>query len=388
MEGGRPSVSGTVTIVFALIVLAAGLFCAKLVAGDEPQLRPRFGPYFGMNRVNLAWVPPTAQQQILDAMTDHGIDLVRLSLTPPFDASIGALRAAHRNGMHILLEIPLSNEDFYPSNAGKRSGHGRIWDIHRLSDIDPAAFRLAFREAMQRIDALGITLLAVQPGNELNLGGYNGDLHVYARDNMRTARTRAELTNRSAFERGIEKYVAILQIVREEIEDSSASRQAKIISAGISDMGGAAADERGIERLDAGEFVAILRAADIEKHIDAYGVHVYPSQEWSADARRRHVSAILSVCKAPPHGKPCWITEWGIANVSDRCPLPDGDREGVIREIRDLFKSLIDQERLSLAFYFDWDSDTPYSVWRCATLTPAGIAAISPTSGSVGAEAD
>lgn len=376
----EPSCRSIGTGICAAFLLAAGLFSASPADGQETR--------FGMNRVNLAWVPPPARQQILDAMADHGIDLVRLSLTPPFEASIDALRLAHHNGMRILLEVPLSNRDFYPADAVKRSGHGRIWDIHRLSDIDPETFRLAFRDALQRIDALGITLLAVQPGNELNLGGYNGDLHVYARDNMRTARTHAELTNRSAFERGIEKYVAILQIVRKEIEGSSASRQAKIISAGISDMGGAAADERGMERVDAGEFVAILRAAGIEKHIDAYGVHMYPSHVQSADARRRHVSSVLSVCKAPPHGKPCWITEWGIANISDQCPLPDGDREEVIREVRDLFKPLIDQERLSLAFYFDWDSDTPYSVWRCATLTPAGIAAISPALGSARAEPD
>jgi hypothetical protein len=379
-ERRKPRGSRALTGVHLAILLAAALFSASPAGGAET--------HFGMNRVNLAWMPPPARQKILDAMADHGIDLVRLSLTPPFEASIDALRIANQNGMRILLEIPLSNKDFYPSDAVKRSGQGRIWDIYRLSEIDPNAFRQVFRDALRRIESLGITLLAVQLGNELNLAGYNGDLHVYARDNLRTARSRAELTNRSAFERGIEKYVAILQIVREEIEDSSVNRQAKIVSAGISDMGVADADRRGMERLDAKEFMTIVQAAGIENHIDAYGVHVYPSHKGSKEARGAHVRSILSFCDASSKGKPCWITEWGIANPSERCPLNDKNREEVIREVRSRFEPLIRNGRLSMVFYFDWDSDTPYSVWRCNTLTPAGKAAVVPAYGLPGTTSD
>jgi hypothetical protein len=355
------------------LLLVAGLLPASPAGGGDAR--------FGMNRVNLAWVPPPARQQILDAMADHGVDLVRLSLTPPIEASLDALRIAHQNGMRILLEIPLSNSAFYPPHTAKRSGHGRIWDIHRLSDIDPEAFRLVFRTALQRIDELEIGLIAVQPGNELNLGAYNGDLHVYAHTGHRTARSRAELTNRAAFERGIEKYVTIMQIVREEVENSPTSRHAQVISAGTSDMGLADADARGMERLDANEFLDIIRTAGIEDHIDAYGVHIYPSHASSQEARRGHVDSVLSRCEAPPRGKPCWITEWGVANTSEFCPLNDGPREHVVHEVRRLFEPLIRNGRISKAFYFDWDSNTPYSVWRCDTLTPAGKAALAPASG-------
>lgn len=369
----RPGRGSALTWI-AAAVLAAALLPAAPVSGEESR--------FGMNRVNLAWASPFARQQILDAMASHGIDLVRLSLTPPFDASLDALRIAHERGMRILLEIPLGNERFYPPHAAKRSGHGRIWDIHRLSEIDPQAFHLAFRDALRRIDAHGIGLLAVQPGNELNIGGYNGDLHVYARGNMRTARSRAELTNRAAFHRGIEKYVTILRIVRDELDNSQINRQAKIISAGISDMSAVHADERGMERIAADEFIGILRAAGIENHIDAFGLHVYPNQGQSSETRRRHLGAILSLCQTPPEGKPCWISEWGIANTSDQCPLNDEHRAHVIREVRELLEGMIRDERLSRAFYFDWDSATPYSVWRCETLTQAGVAAIAPARGS------
>lgn len=31
--------------------------------------------------------------------------------------------------------------------------------------------------------------------------------------------------------------------------------------------------------------------------------------------------------------------------------------------------------RLKAAFYYDWDTQPVYSVWRCGALSPAGIAA-------------
>lgn len=352
------------------VLLATTLLSASHARGEEPR--------FGMNRVNLAWEAAPTRQQIIEDMARHGVDLVRLSLTPPFEASIDALRIAHQHRMRILLEIPLSNERFYPPATLKRSGHGRIWDIHRLSDIDPAAFRDAFRHALKRIDAFGITLIAVQPGNELNLGGYNGDLHVYAVEERRTTVSRGKPASRAAFRRGMGKYREILQIVRAELDSSPVNRQAKIVSAGVSDIGFDDAHSRGMEHIPVSEFIGILQTAGIADHIDAFGVHVYSSHTSSKATRQSHVRSVLSFCQTSPKGKPCWITEWGVANTSDRCPLHDGPRETVIQEVRELLDPLMREKRLAKAFYFDWDSNTPYSVWRCGTLSPAGIAAVAP----------
>ncbi len=125
---------------------------------------------FGVNRVNMAWLKPAEREQIFDQMVENGVVAVRLSLTRPLDQSIDAVRLAHEKGLAILLEISLNNADFYPEGTKPRSGRGRIWDMYRLSDISPERFQQAVADALQKIDALGVPLVAVEPGNEINWG--------------------------------------------------------------------------------------------------------------------------------------------------------------------------------------------------------------------------
>lgn len=40
----------------------------------------------------------------------------------------------------------------------------------------------------------------------------------------------------------------------------------------------------------------------------------------------------------------------------------------------------MEEKRLEAAFYYDWDTQPAYSVWRCGALSPAGAAAIAPAS--------
>ncbi|HXV29955.1 MAG TPA: glycoside hydrolase, partial [Sinorhizobium sp.] len=112
----------------------------------------------GVNRLNLAWLPQTEQERVLKDMAANGVTHVRLSLSRPVDRSIEALAIASRLGLRILLEIQLSNTSYYPESVRPRSGFGRIWDIHRLSDLDPERYRKGLRAALRRVDALGIRL--------------------------------------------------------------------------------------------------------------------------------------------------------------------------------------------------------------------------------------
>jgi hypothetical protein len=335
------------------------------------------GGQFGINRVNLAWLNAAEREKILDQMARNGITMVRLSLTRPVDASIDALRTAHEKGLAILLEIPLNNPAFFPDEAEPRSGHGRIWAMHRLSDISPDRFRSAFGEALHKIDGLGIPLIAVEAGNEINWGAYNGDLEVRAKANVRTARSLADLGDADAVERGVAKYVLLLKAVREELAMTRLSAGAKVISAGLSDIPLADADRRGIDSIDPRSFTALLREYGLDEVVDAYGIHVYPGSGGSPVGREQHVNQALSICGTPPDGKPCWITEWGFANKTTSCPADDSARKDLVRTARRLFEELMRAGRIKAAFYFDWN-ETSYGVWRCGELSPAGRAAVAP----------
>ncbi|MEE9906875.1 hypothetical protein LWV33_04150 [Brucella intermedia] len=157
---------------------------------------------FGVNRVNMAWLKPAEREQIFDQMVENGVVAVRLSLTRPLDQSIDAARLAHEKGLAVLLEISLNNADFYPDGTKPRPGRGRIWDMYRLSDISPERFRNAMADALQKIDALGVPLVAVEPGNEINWGAYNGDLAILPKEKMKTARSLAEMEELPLVERG------------------------------------------------------------------------------------------------------------------------------------------------------------------------------------------
>ena len=75
------------------------------------------------------------------------------------------------------------------------------------------------------------------------------------------------------------------------------------------------------------------------------------------------------------------MTEWGIANTALSCPVDDRKREGAIRAMRRSFAALMKEGRLDAAFYYDWDTQPVYSVWRCGALSPAGVAATEANTG-------
>ncbi|TCU31952.1 hypothetical protein EV129_12346 [Rhizobium azibense] len=347
-------------------------------AGADEPLPGRIG----INRVNLAWVSRADQERVLKEIAASGITHIRLSLSRPVDKSIDALEIADRLGLKILLEIQLGNKDYYSSQARPRTGFGRIWDVQRLSDLDLDLYRAQLRSALRRIDEMGIRIDGVEPGNEINYSAYNGDLAVYEKPGRQTPRNVSELANRSAFERGLDAYVGALRITREELRATVYSRDALLISAGLSDVGTGEADRRGMERLEPGEFISLLRKRGIDALVDGYGIHLYPGRKNDA-ALARYVTRLLDFCRPEGEGKPCWVSEWGIANTELSCPVDDREREVAVRAVRRSFAELMEKGRLKAAFYYDWDTQPVYSVWRCGALSPAGVAATEANSGGV-----
>ncbi len=353
------------------------LFAALLALSPLAHAGDAAAPRIGVNRLHLAWLPRAEQERILKDIAASGATHIRVSLSRPVDKSIEAVEIASRLGLRILLEIQLANKSYYPESARPRTGFGRVWDIYRLSDLDPDRYRKGLHEALQRIDALGIRLEAIEPGNEINYAGYNGDLAVYREPGPRSPRSIAELQDRAAFERGLDTYIRVLEISRDEVRATVHSRDAAVVSAGLSDMSAEQADKRGMERLDPGEFLAALRQRGMDSLVDAYGIHIYPGR-LPAAALDRRVTNLLDFCQPADLGKPCWVTEWGVANTARSCPVDDRWRENTISAIRAAFGHLMEAKRLRAAFYYDWDTEPSYSLWRCGKLSPAAAAAIEP----------
>ncbi|MEK1924573.1 MAG: glycoside hydrolase, partial [Rhizobium giardinii] len=307
-------------------LLAAFWALAPAAPADADDVFP---DRIGINRLNLAWLSRPDQKRVLKEIAASGITHVRLSLSRPVEKSIEALEMADRLGLKILLEIQLGNKDYYPPDVRPRTGFGRIWDVRRLSDLDPDLYRTHLRSVLRRIDGMGIRLDAVEPGNVINYSAYNGDLVVYENPGRRTPRRVSEVANRSAFERGLDAYVDTVRVTREELRATVHSGDALLISAGLSDVGTDEADRRGMERLDPGAVISLLRERGIDALVDGYGIHVYPGRKGDA-ALARYVTTLLDFCQPEGQGKPCWVTEWGIANTALSCPLDDREREEAV----------------------------------------------------------
>ncbi|EJL49566.1 hypothetical protein PMI09_05509 [Rhizobium sp. CF122] len=369
----------------ARLRLRALLACALAALWALAPARPAdadgvLADRIGINRVNLAWLSRADQERVLKEIAASGITHVRLSLSRPVGKSIEALEIADRLGLKILLEIQLGNKDYYPPETRPRTGFGRVWDVQRLSDLDLDLYRAHLRAALRRIDGMGIRVDAVEPGNEINYSAYNGDLVVYEKPGRRTPRRVSEVANRSAFERGLDAYIGTVRVTREELRATVHSGDALLISAGLSDAGTAEADRRGMERLDPSAIISLLRGRGIDALVDGYGIHVYPGRKRDA-ALARYVTTVLDFCQPEGQGRPCWVTEWGIANTALSCPLDDREREEAVRAVRRAFSEMMEEGRLEAAFYYDWDTQPVYSVWRCGVLSPAGVAATETNTG-------
>lgn len=351
--------------LIALVLLLQAALAALPCSAAELRL--------GINRVNLAWLPAAEERRVVDAMAGSGVRAVRLSLSRPVAESLAIVREARARGLEVLLEIPLSNPDFYPQGTPARSGHGRIWDMPRLSDLDLGRFGAIVTAVLDDLDRSGTRLLAVEPGNEINWAPYNGDLAILPSAPAQTAASANRLVEAPRFREGLARYLGALRVVRQSLSRSHVNRDARLVAAGLSDVPRSLADRRGMERVSIAETLDLLRQGGLDDIVDAYGIHVYPNRALPPDQRREAIEAELATCGSR---KPCWITEWGLPQADTACPLDDAPRARIVTEVLSLFREKAAAGAVEAAFYFDFDATHPYSVWRCGSLSAAGRAAI------------
>jgi hypothetical protein len=348
--------------------LVAGALLIAAAVGDGAVAAE-----IGFNRVNLGWKKPDERRDVIDAMTRSGVASVRMSLSVPAEPSLDAVRVAHEAGLRVLLEISLNNRGFYAEGTERRSAQGKSFDVYRLSDLDPERYRVVIRETLAELDRLGVELVGIEPGNEINWAGYNGDLAVST-----DPKGSPPGSDPAKVAQGVERYVGIVRVTREEMAASRLNKDAKLISAGLSDMPVPFSRRIGLEIVPAPDWTARMQALGLDDLVDAYGIHVYPGSTGTRARRDGLVREALSFCGPDGAGKPCWITEWGVANTSPRCPVDDKARAAQVEQVRSIIDADIEAGRVEAAYYFDWDSETPYSVWRCGGLSSAGRAAIRP----------
>jgi hypothetical protein len=338
----------------------------------------------GVNVVGPDQLNEQQQDALLKQLIDNGVKIIRTGLGS--DKSIDfVMRAFSRGVSTIAIVYPTygaSGARFRPANAPG----GMPWKVEALSDANPDGFSHWFTPVMERLDAGGVRLTAIEFGNEINSPGYNGDFPTDV-----TSRTLglADLNNPNdaeghAVAASYLAYLKVLGSLKTVRDASKLNKSAPIISAGLADFGlprskpGSKNDAVSIP-----DTLAFTKNNGLDNLVDGYGVHVYPSGDphASLSSRRDQLDHdIFAACKQGT--KPCWLTEWGFTSNDWTCPIKEDLRTTLVAEMRKLMKESADQNRLAGAIYYSWTgmpgNQSGWSIFRCGALTDAGKLALSP----------
>jgi hypothetical protein len=344
----------------------------------------------GVNVVGTDQASDQTRDALLEQLQRYHVKTIRTSLGGHGDRYTSFVITAFQHGIGSVVFVN-------PSAGGTNNTHalpadksaGRPWPVPALSDADPEEFSKWFEAELAKLEAAGVRITAFELGNELNTPRFNADFGA-EKSPGRTLRL-SELENphdpqATAVADGYRVYLKLLAAMKEVRDHSAANRNTPIIS-GMSAFMGAARTSVTIP-----DSIEFLRKNGMDKLVDAYGVHNYPTGDTrvsgSARAAQLEQSGVLSECKQG--AKPCWLTEWGLPNKDESCPLNDAARAKAAQAERAAFQQFMQQGRLAAILYYSWSGvlpfswqhdDTnakndPYTIFRCGALSECGKVAL------------
>ena len=347
-----------------------------------PLIHPAAGIVMGVNVPGVQDMTEAQQDALIGQLQQYGVKTVRTGIAENFTRFI--IRAYER-GIGSLVII-------YPTQAST-SGQmrppdkslGLQWAERPITAADPVKFKSWLASRIETLEAAGVHLTAFELGNEINGPFFNGDF-LPAQASGRVLGI-SDLNNPNdpegrAIADSYRAYLQILKVLKDLHDQSKLNQATPVLSAGLAD-GGLPGKKPG-QRLDGVSIpatLAFLRQNGLDKLVDGYGVHVYPSGD-----PHRPVSAFIddlnkdafALCTS---SKPAWLTEWGFNNKDNSCPLDDSTRVKLIETMRNALQHFAEQGRLAASIYYSWGGhpgETGSTIFRCGALTEAGKLALKP----------
>jgi len=326
----------------------------------------------GVNVVNPQRISAADREVMVDQLQAAGVRVVRVPLAPAWGSddygpAIDFIRGASERGIKADLTVGLQ----YRDGAQRRPAVKELpamWPSFPLSAADPTRFRAVFKPLFDQLETMGVTFAALELGNEINWTAFNGDFPIPGEGRVFGEADLTRDPEAIRIAEGYRAYLHTLSILKDIRDHSRLNRGTPILSAGLSDPG--PAGPRPGSETDAvtiGATLQYLRANGLDALVDAYGVHTYPSAK-TADRRLNQLEEdTMAECQLPGHGKPCWLTEWGLPATEAACPGDDAPRAALMREILADFRQFALQGRLRGLIYYAW-IDNRYGIYRCGGL--------------------
>jgi hypothetical protein len=362
---------------------SAALFCCFLTSAIG-TISPAIGQSMvaGVNVINPQRLSAAERTIVLDQLQAAGVQVIRAPLAPAwkdsdYGAAIDFIGGAFERGIKTDLIVELE----YRQGAQRRPvvrDMPKMWPSFALSAADPGRFRGVFAPLFDQLEDLGVTLAALELGNEINWSAFNGDFPIPGEGRIFGGDDLARDPEARRIAKGFLAYLQTLQVLKDIRDHSQLNRATPIISAGLADPG--PAGPRPGSQADAvaiGATLDFLRANGLDALVDAYGVHTYPWPKRSAAARLSQLERdTFAECRPSGEGKPCWLTEWGFpSESSDPCARDDASRGALIKEMTSDFRLFEQPGRLTGRLYYAW-ADAKYGIYRCGELSEGGQLAI------------
>lgn len=315
------------------------------------------------------------QQTIVDQLKRSGVRFVRTSLRPD-DKNMNLAKNLQSEGIGLVLNV---GPVFQP-NARLRPADDKrhMRSAMPLSYADPQLSEAYYKTVFDRLDAFGVTLAAVEVGNEINWPDFNGDFPLPGRGKAFTLDELAHDPVAKKVAQGLLQYLKVLGALKQARDHSKLNQHTPIISAGMATGSGSAWQQKfQLDSVSIPVTYAFLRAHGLDQLVDGYGVHTYPQAVKPGDkvglARR---NAELDKDVFPPgNTKPYWLTEWGFPSVATSS-ADDQARAQSVSEMRDYFLGLFRQGRLGGLFWYVWNEPDRDSIYRGDSIMEAGRRAV------------
>jgi hypothetical protein len=317
----------------------------------------------GVNIWNESYLSNAAQDVELKQMAQSGVKTIRTALLA---SNVDFIIKAYQQGIgSVAIVVPF---------PGKKS-----WSDVTLSEMKPEQLTEKVQPLLDKLEAAGVHLAALELGNEINTSTFNSDLPNPGRG--RELRL-SDLNNPndpegSRVAAGYLAYVRVIAALKDLRDHSKLNQHTPIISAGLAQKLGTKQVE--VNLLDTIKF---LRLNGMDKLVDGYGVHVYPSGDLNRLVSARIASLDQGIFAECTRSKPCWMTEWGFGNSDESCPFVDGTRVKLIQSFRSALEHFASQGRLAGIIYYDW-TEVPgkpdsWAIFRCGAITDVGKLALKP----------
>ncbi len=357
--------------------LSSGLFILALAMATQPGLAEAVKCPVGVNVNSFQNFSAAEQQAIVEQLKRSGVGFVRTSLRPD-DKNMTLAKTLQTEGIGLVLVVGIE----YPSDAVPRPADEQrhMRSAMPLSAADPERSRAYYQTVFDKLDEKGVVLTGVELGNEVNWTDFNGDFPIPGQGKAFTLEDLASDPEAKRVAQGLLKYLKVLAVLKEVRDHSKLNKHAPIISAGMAEVtGGAWQQKLKVDGVSIPATYAFLRANGLDKLVDGYGVHDYPSVVKPGDkaAAADRKAKLDSTIFPPGNAKPYWLTEWGFPSTA-KSSAQDQDRARSVAELRAYFLPLFRSGRLGGMFWYVWNEPDRDSIYRDGALMAAGKDAVAP----------